>query len=143
MISAIAVMLITVALYLMRSRSVLYAGDIAGDPVGESSFSIFNPFRDRSPEHVAETFLELMKGGQCEQAMAALPAEQEYRQYICESEKKYPLMSWTLKNRKDEPQKVKMFYWYWPEGSESHDRLWVVAEKCGEQWQITSYERYY
>jgi hypothetical protein len=97
-------------LYYQRSRSVLYRYVEAGNPVKEPAFAIFNPFRDRSPEHGAEAFLEAVKAGQCERAMSALSDKPESRQEVCEREKGSPLMSWQLKNRTDEIQKVRMYY---------------------------------
>ena len=141
----VAAMLGTAAyLYFVRSSPVLYKNVEAGDPVKEPTFSIFNPFRDRSPEHSAEAFLKQLRAGQCEQATVALSVLPERRQDICERERRSPLASWRLKNRTDEPQKIKMYYQV---KAENHNDLqgqaWVTVEKQGEKWQVTSYERFY
>jgi hypothetical protein len=131
-------------LYYQRSRSVLYRYVEAGNPVQEPVFAIFNPFRDRSPEHSAEAFLEVIKAGQCERAMSALPDTPESRQDICEREKESPLMSWRLKNRTDEPQKVRMYYRVKRKTYGGYQgQLWVTLEKQGEEWQVKQYECFY
>ena len=68
---------------------------------------------------------------------------EEYRQYVCGKESEHPLDSWTLKNRPDEPEQVKLFYWHWRTDSDTHDRLWIAVEKRDEQWHVTNYECIY
>lgn len=145
LIFAAALMLgIATYLYSVRSTPVLYRHILKGNPVKEPDFTIFNPFRDRSPERSAEAFLELMKASQCEQAMSVLPDTPEYRQEICEREKESPLMSWQLTNRNDEPQKVRMYYWVKRQTYSGYQgQLWITVEKGGEQWQVTRYESWY
>jgi hypothetical protein len=143
---AAAVMLGTIATYLyaVRSTSVLYAYVEAGSPTKEPAFSIFNPFRDRGPERSAEEFLELLKAGQCAQAMAALPVNPERRQDTCEREGSYPLASWSLGNRRDEPQKVIMYYRVKRENlNDIRGPVWVTVEKQGGRWHVTRYESIY
>lgn len=132
-----------ISLYLMRARAILYSDDGSADPVGESSFSIFNPFRDHSPERTAEAFLEALRLGQCVQVIARLAIDQSDAQYICSKETEHPLRSWQLRNRHDEPEKVKMFYWHWRANPDYHDRLWVTVEKHSGQWQVVNYECIY
>jgi len=131
-------------LYFQRSRSVLYRYVEAGNPVKEPAFAIFNPFRDRSPEHSAEAFLEIIKTGQCERAMSAVPDSSEHRQDICEREQRSPLTSWLLKNRTDEPQEVRMYYRVNRQTSDGYQgQLWITLEKQGETWQVKKYECFY
>jgi hypothetical protein len=112
--------------------------------VKEPAFAIFNPFRDRSPEHGAEAFLEAVKAGQCERAMSALSDKPESRQEVCEREKGSPLMSWQLKNRTDEIQKVRMYYRVNRNIYDDYQgQLWVTLEKQGEEWQVKKYECFY
>lgn len=142
-VSATLIAVILVALYLMRSTSILYSSGASADPVGEPGFSIFNPFRDHSPERTAEAFLEGLRSGQCERVIAGLPVDQQYAQYICSKETEHHLTSWQLRNRHDEPGSVKMFYWHWRADADYHDRLWVIVEKHNEQWQVVNYECIY
>lgn len=132
---------ILVVLFLTRSRSILYrSSDASADPLGEPGFSIFNPFRDHSPEHTAQTFLEGLKSGQCERVMASLAIDPPHADYICSKETEHHLEKWQLKNRWDEPGRVKMFYWHSRADADYHDRLWVTVEKHSEQWQVVNYE---
>lgn len=142
-ISCVVAASIATCLFLIRSRSVLYRGDTRANPIGEPEFTIFNPFRDRQPEQVAETFLNALGSGSCLQAVSALPIDAAYREYICDKEKEYPLASWQIKNRTDEPNRVKLFYWCQYRGFEGQGRLWVTIDKAGERWVVTEYERYY
>jgi hypothetical protein len=143
LVVVLVVVVAATALYIMRSRSVLYRFVESGDPAGEPGFSIFNPLRDRIPETYAESFLDLVKAGKCQEAMSSLPVEEEYRHYICEMEREHPLASWRLKNRTDRQDTVKMFYWHWSKEAKAHSWLWVTVQKSDEGWHVTSYERHY
>lgn len=138
--SATLIAVILAALYLVRARSVLYSSGATADPVGEPGFSIFNPFRDRRPERTADAFLEALKLGECVRVMGALPIDEQYAQYLCSKETEHHLESWQLRNRHDEPGKVKLFYWHWRADGDYHDRLWVTVEKHAGQWQVVNYE---
>lgn len=142
---AVALLLgIAAYLYYQRSRAVLYRYIEVGDPVKEPAFSIFNPFRDRSPEHSAEVFLEVIKAGQCGRAMSALPDTPEHRQEVCEREKASPLMSWRITNRSDESQKSRMYYRVKRSTYDGYQgQMWVTLEKHGNDWQVTRYECFY
>lgn len=144
---ALAVMLLlglAAYLYYQRSRSVLYRYVEAGNPVKEPAFAIFNPFRDRSSEHGAEAFLEFMRAGQCERAMSALPDAVEIRQDICERELRSPLVAWQLKNRADEPEKVRLYYRAQRQSDDGYQgQLWITLEQHGGDWQVKRYECFY
>ncbi len=142
----VVVLLLGLAAYLyhQRSRAVLYRYAEAGNPVAEPAFSIFNPFRDRSPEQSAEAFLEKLKVGQCEQSLSALPDTPEHRQELCEREKASPLVSWRLTNRSDESTKTRMYYKVKRRTYDGYlGQLWVTLERQGTDWQVTSYECFY
>jgi hypothetical protein len=131
-------------LYYQSSRSVLYRYVETGNPVKEPAFAIFNPFRDHSPERSAETFLGIIKDGQCEQAMSAVPGTLEHRQETCEHEKESPLMAWRLANRTDQPERVRMYYRVNRKTYDGYQgQLWVTLEKHGENWQVMQYECFY
>lgn len=132
-----------IAMYLVRSRSVLFSSGAKGDPFGEPGICIFNPFRDRGPERSAERFLETLKAGQYEQALAPLQVSDEQHQYLQRKEEQHPLESWTLKNRQDQINEVKLFFWHSRTDSDLQGQLWITVEKRNEQWQVTGYECIY
>jgi len=131
-------------LFVMQSGPVLYRYFEAGSPTREPAFTIFNPFRDRHPERSAEDFLQRLKDGDCQSPMAGLAHGLQYQQDTCEHEKTNALTSWQLRNRTDEPERVRMYYQV---GRQKHPDLkgqvWVTVEKRGDQWQVTRYDRSY
>src|SRR6185369_10902438 len=70
----------------------------------ENGFVILNPFRDRGPETAAEDIvLSKLKSKDCEHALNTLQdLTEESREYLCLRESWYPLVSWTLIDRRDE-----------------------------------------
>lgn len=131
-------------LLVMQSRSVLYRYFEAGSPTKEPAFVIFNPFRDRHPENVAEIFLQRMKEGKCQDVMSELIHDIQYQQDTCEHERTNSLTSWQLRNRADEPQSVRLYYQVGREKfPDLKGQVWVTVEKRGDQWQVTRYDRSY
>jgi hypothetical protein len=140
----VIVTVIIIYLYLLRSKSIVYRLVESGNPDHEPAVSIFNPFRDRQPEKCAQNFLELLKAGQCERAMAGVPVNTEYRRIVCEKEGAYNLEGWSLKNRTDQPQKVDMYYLVKRKNYDDLEgQVWVTVEQRDSQWQVTYYESRY
>ncbi len=102
----VSVLAVTIAAILLlmicaRSKPVRVRLTEAEEHYTEWDFTIFNPFRDTTPEQCAVPLLESLKGGRCSDLLTALPDGPDYRQRICEKEAKYPLVSWKLRNRTD------------------------------------------
>ncbi|MCW5970577.1 MAG: hypothetical protein KIT57_24550 [Blastocatellales bacterium] len=145
LLASSAIVVVFVGLYWARSNAVLYRFDkAAAKSTGGPSFSIFNPLRDRSPEHAAEGLLEQIKTQGCVQAMTNLPLDQERRQYLYDMEETHRLISWRLANREGASNKIKIFYWIRRHPYNDFNRqLWVTVEKQGEQWKVVDYESWY
>lgn len=138
----VALILAIIILYLTLSGPVLLRVS-TGPMTGDAGLTVFNPFRSRAPERCAESFLELMRTGRCDEAMAAISTAPEARETICENERQYPLASWRLGTREDESQKSVLSFWYRRDGYSAEDRLFVWLEKNGGQWQVINYRRAY
>jgi hypothetical protein len=136
------VLLISLALYSARRRSVLFSGNSAGDPFGEPGIVLFNPFRDAAPEKCAEDFLGLIRSGRREEALQQLPFSSEYREYLSSKEEEHPLVSWRLKNRHDLPESVRLF-WHSRADSDIPGRLWITVVRRAGRWEVTDFECIY
>ena len=128
----------------LRSRPVLYRYYETGNPIHEPAIAIFNPLRDREPERLAEEFLKGLRTGACSNLMRELSASAEFQQQTCEHESSNRIISRKLRNRTDEPSKVKLYF------SASHEtqldlasQLWVTLELNGTSWRVIRYDRYY
>jgi hypothetical protein len=145
LIAGLAILVVIVVhLCLTRAEPVLYRFVEAGRPDQMPEVTIFNPFRDRRPEKSAESFLELLKEGQCERAMAVLPLDMESRRTTCEKEGVYSLESWNLKDRTDLPKKVKIYFTVKrKEYGDYQSQVWVTVEERDSQWQVTEFESWY
>ena len=146
-VPAVIVVLLALAaglLYCYRANPVLYRAAESGSVDPEPFLVIFNPLRDRGPERDTEAFLELLRGGKCAQAAAALDGDGAERQEICSLEAERPLRSWRLANRHDQPGRVKVFYRVNRDEHEDYlGNLWVTLERRGQAWQVTGYECWY
>ena len=143
-LAAVLIAGLAVYLFVTHSSPVLFRYVEVGNPLKEPVFIVLNPYRDRAPERVADLFLQQLKDGNCEKAMAALHDSFRFQHETCEREERYALGSWRLMNRTDEPQKVRM---YFSVNRLNYDGMvgqaWVTVEKRGNQWQATRYDRYY
>ena len=83
------------------------------DPLTQMPVSItMNPFRDRTIEHTAYTFIAQMRDGNCRKLLAQW--ERDYRrkraEFLCNSEAQHPLISWNLVQWEDAPPLVILYY---------------------------------
>src|ERR1700722_11202867 len=69
------------------------------DPLTNMPVSItMNPLRDRTVERTANAFIAQMRDGNCRKALAGWTRDYRKKRadFICDSEKQHPLISWNL-----------------------------------------------
>jgi hypothetical protein len=131
-------------LFATRSRPVVYAFIEQGDPVHEPAFSVFNPFRDRAPEHAANVLLEDLNRGDYVAALSKISDPTALNAERLERETESRLQSWRLRNRTDRGATTKLFYWADRGKPGAHDLpLWITVERVGDHWQVRDYDTWY
>ncbi len=144
----IAIVLIVVAiafLYLMRSKPV-FLSIPPDDTIRPRNFCIMNPFRETSSETVAETYLQKMRDGDIDSISQLFGNDEARRNSILEVEKKYPVRSWRIGDRKDSKDKVLIMYWVtrggeYGTGIEEEVHLWLVRTE--HEWAVQTYSAIY
>jgi hypothetical protein len=122
------------------------------DPLTNMPVSItMNPFRDRTIERVANTFIGQMRDGNCRQLLAQW--EHDYRKkradFLCNSEGQHPLISWNLVEWEDAPPLVILHYkgerYSTPAQDATYKDLFSVTEENKDEggWVVTKYDSYY
>ena len=131
----------------MKTRPVWFS--ISSDDIASRfKYSIFNPFRNRTPEERAEYFLNLLKNGPCQQAYTLVQEPEERRKYTCEREDKYKIQKWYLQYREDFQDRIILDYRTWRQ-SESKDSVYIgeplrlTLKNQNGQWVITSFDTWY
>jgi hypothetical protein len=133
-------------LYSTRSRAVVYS--FSPDPamVRPRTYCLMNPFRDKSPEIVAETYLKGMRAGNFESIRPLFHSPEEADR-ILDNEKKWPIRSWRIGERRDRPGATELMYWVTRGGGYSKDdieeevRFWI--KHSGASWSLNSYSAIY
>jgi hypothetical protein len=117
------------------------------DPLTNIPLSIkLNPLRDRSSERAAHEFLQAMRQGHCKEELADW--EHDYRKrraaFICDSEDKYPLLSWKIVNWEDDPP-LRILYYKAKRLNEpgTQELLSVTLDDRSGDWVITKYDSLY
>jgi hypothetical protein len=134
-------------LYSTRSRPVIFS--FSPDPamVRPRNYCLLNPFRDKSPEIIAEKHLEALRRGDVESIRPFLDYDQEHVHHILDSEKKWPIQSWRIGERRDRLGETELMFWvkrggdYSKDGSEEEVRLWI--KQSGSGWSLNSYNAIY
>lgn len=127
----------------MSSKSVIWSFRESGSISGEPGIVIFNPFRERKSEAEAEKFLNLLKNGDCENAILSLENPRNYED-ICERESRHKLEDWKLSNRKDSEQSVKLYYRLKRASYSGYDgQMWIDVEKKTDGWKVREIEAIY
>lgn len=146
LISAVFIGLLVVVLgvlwLLTSSKSVIWTFKESGDPSGEPSFVVFNPFREKRSEAEAEKVLNLLKSGECQKAVQNLD-NGDYAE-LCEKESLYPLEDWKLSNRNDIEGLVKLFYRVKRKPRPDYfEGVWIDLEQTANGWRVTDIEAVY
>jgi len=121
------------------------------DPLTKMPISItMNPFRDRTIERTANSFISEMRDGNCRKLLAQW--EKDYRRkradFLCSSEAQHPLISWNLVQWEDAPPLVILYYKGKRYSSPSQDATYkdlflVTLENRDGAWSVTKYEEMY
>lgn len=128
------------ALYVLRATPVVFEFVEPGDPTGEPSFSLFNPFRDRKAEAVADRLLSALEAGNTHLALAQTPF-QETPVWMAAAVHNPP-SRWTLRGRKDLTAGVnKLYYSAQRSGGLALISITLVLENGA--WRVHAYETAY
>jgi hypothetical protein len=123
----------------------------ARDPLTHMPLSItMNPLRDRTIEHIANTFIDQMRDGKCSVLLADW--EKDYRKkrakFICDSEAQHPLIKWHLVEWEDAPPLTILYYKgkRYSDATEQatyKDLFSVTLQKNDRSWTVTKYDAFY
>ena len=106
---------------------------------------IMNPFRDRSPERVAERYLSELRAGRTAVLTDLLTSSN--REHIINAERKWPVESWRVGGRRDTRAGSELMYWvtrgngYSSRGDEEEVSFQVIG--FGRQAQVVGFNAIY
>ncbi|HKN72450.1 MAG TPA: hypothetical protein VJX30_15555 [Terriglobales bacterium] len=149
--AALLVLVFLGYLYWLSNKPPVLSRSEQRDPLTRMPISItMNPFRDRTIERTANSFISEMRDGNCRKLLA--PWEKDYRKkradFLCNSEIQHPLISWNLVEWEDAPPLVILHYKGQRYSSSSRDATYkdlfsVTEEKKDEGWTVTKYDSFY
>lgn len=143
-VSTCLVVGLIITLYFTRANPVLYAYRESGDPRGEPKWSILHPFRDKSPERVAEATLSRISNGETLEALAGVAFTARARDNICAREVQYQMTGWKLLGREDTAGQVRLYFGVDRNQSERFDSpVWLTIKRTPMGWKVTGYESWY
>jgi hypothetical protein len=142
-LSAVSVTL----LYSIRSRPVIFCFPTDPTIIRPRTYCLMNPFRDKSPEIIAENYLEALRKGDVESIRPFINGPEEDVSAILGIEKKWPILSWRIGDRRDRPGEAKLMFWvrrgggYSKDGIEENVSLWF--KQSGNGWNLNAYSAIY
>jgi hypothetical protein len=121
------------------------------DPLSGIPDSIsLNPLRDRASEREAERFIRALSEGHCQQELADWEKDyhKKYAAFICDSEAKHPLISWSIVEWEDTPPLRILRYrgkrLMDPGQRETYSELLsLTLENRDGNWAVTKYDAIY
>lgn len=138
-------------LYWLSNQPPVLSRSLERDPLTQMPISItMNPFRDRTIEKTANTFIAEMRDGNCRKLLGQW--EKDYRkkraEFLCNSETQHPLITWNLVEWEDAPPLVILHYKGQRYSTPSQDSTYkdlfsVTEEKKDEGWTVTKYDSFY
>lgn len=125
--------------------SVLWSFEEEGDPLGEPSFVVLNPLREREPERLADSTLRSLRAREFDQVVSAVGLGSTEAEELIERERRLPLESWRLAGRRDEIGRIRLFYRVTrgvPPQPGSY--LWITVQRKEEGgWRVSDLEGAY
>lgn len=102
----------SVVLYWQRNhRSTIFCGSL-DDSIRPRDYCLMNPFRDRTPENLAETILQELRSGNTNIIVPYLnDSTGDEKNHFLENEEKYRVESWRIADREDSENKILLRYW--------------------------------
>lgn len=143
-------------LYWLSNQPPVLSRSEERDPLTKMPVSItMNPFRDRTIERTANSFISEMRDGDCRKLLAQW--ERDYRKkradFLCASEAQHPLISWRLVEWEDAPPLVILYYKGERFNNPNHDATYkdlfsLTVEQGAEEkndagWTVTKYDSFY
>jgi hypothetical protein len=138
-------------LHWLSNQGPVLARSEERDPLTRMPVSItMNPFRDRTIEHTANSFVSELRDGNCRKLLVQW--ERDYRKkradFLCTSETQHPLISWKLVEWEDAPPLVILYFRGERYSSPSQDATYkdlfsVTEEKKDSGWTVTKYDAFY
>lgn len=135
-----AIFLIGFKYFSKPSVLLKYKDRAAVDP-GQDLFTVFNPFRDKTPETEADKFLENLKNGNCGQLKYAFQVNCEYEN----DKENYALQSWNLIDREETDNQVTLHFQGFriSDSQNSYSNIWLTLQNDTGKWTIVDYEVWY
>lgn len=140
-------------LWWLSSQPPVLARSAERDSLTQMPLSItMNPFRDRTMERTANSFIREMRDGNCRQALARWEKKKDYRKkradFICDSESQHPLIAWNLVEWEDAPPLIILHYrgerYSTPAQDATYKDLFsVTLERKDGSWAVTKYDAFY
>jgi hypothetical protein len=134
-------LMIVGSLYVTRSQPVMLRLT-PDDNIRPRYYCLMNPFRDRTPEKVAEDYFGKLAAGQ----VASISCCTRQYDHISEREKEFPILSWRIGNRQDNTEESELMYWVkrgngYPVGHE--DQVHFRMVRSGNIWKLQSFSAIY
>jgi hypothetical protein len=139
---AIIIVGLAALLFLTRSHPVLVRVPPDSN-IRPRYYCLLNPFRDKAPENVAETYLNKLREGRADVISSYIGEGKD----IPEKENQWPIQSWRVGNREDISDKSEIMYWvkrgngYATVGYEEEVHFTVV--RTGGSWELGSFRAIY
>lgn len=143
-LGVLALIGISVLLFLWCSGPVLYEFVEASSPVVEPAWAIMNPIRDKSPEETAEVILRKLNEQKFDEAFSEIRGGVAYR--IQAREREYPIANWRLVRRRDSEKIVELTYMVTRKDTQEYEtpvRMTVAASVERNSWDVQSFRAVY
>jgi predicted SnoaL-like aldol condensation-catalyzing enzyme len=138
-------------LYWLSNQPPVLSRSEERDPLTRMPITItMNPLRDRTIERTANTFIAEMRDGNCRKVLGDW--EKDYRKkradFLCDSERQHPLITWNLVEWEDAPPLVILHYKGQRYSSATQDATYkdlfsVTEERKDAGWVVTKYDSFY
>ena len=98
---------------------------------------IFNPFRDKKPEIIAESFLQSLRDGKCLESTSSFTNERATE--ICNNQLRYPLLEWEIIDLKEENGTYLLIYKHKSKNALGTEDMRIWVKKNEQNWKVVNF----
>ena len=130
--------------YVNRADPIIFSCNLGKEKLRSPFFSIYNPFRDRTQEEIAEVFLTRIENRfepiKPRDPIPPSPLIQFIDEnIISKAERRFgtvPLNYWYLAGKQENQKGITLSYWIVSEGNLASELCWISFEKIENKWKL-------
>ena len=141
--AGVLLLALAIAMWTIRHNRPVLAKLGLQDTLRPRSHCVMNPFRERGPERVCESYLAALRNGRVETIRPFAPGDRV--DHIISRERQYRIVSWRIGDRMDSPNASSLMYWVRRSGGYGpyEEEVMFFLKRDRDGWTLSDFTAIY